>query len=310
MAFFESELLRMGKGEYDLSEMFVVYHTMLDRADKFVRTQGADKFSQGGGPQDAVYCLGHYGIVPQEAMDGTVQGKSGYDHRKLSHTADNYLKTLTRSYMKRLTPAWKGKLIDIYNSHLGRCPERFTYKGKEYTPQSFAKSLGLNAGDYIALTSFTHHPFYTEFPVEVPDNWRNGHSRNIPLDELMAVIDSAINRGYTVLWASDTSETGFLRNGIATVPEMKEADITQELRQNSFDTWETTDDHNMLIYGIAQDQYGEEYYMVKNSWGKRGKFGGVWYVSKAYVRYKTINILVNAKAIATTSSPPSSYTTT
>lgn len=328
IGFLESELLRMGKGEYDLSEMFVVHHTMTDRAQNYVRYHGDSSFSPGGSAYDVVYCLKNYGMVPQEAMPGIMYGDTLPVHNELDAVAGAYTNAIAKGKLTKLTPVWKKGLSAIYDTYLGQCPEKFSYKGKEYTPQTFAASLGLNPDDYVSLTSFTHHPFYTEANVEVPDNWRNELSWNLPLDEFMAVIENAVNNGYTVAWGSDVSEQGFTRDGIAVMPDaargaeltgsdmahwtgMKEEDkrkeltskplpeinVTQELRQEGFDNWQTQDDHGMLIYGIAKDQNGKPYFMVKNSWGTNNKYKGTWYASNAFVAYKTTNILVHKDAI-------------
>ena len=227
---------------------------------------------------------------------------------------------------KTINPAWKSDLSNIYANYFGAFPKTFTYKGKSYTPQSFAQSLGLNPDDYVSLTSFTHHPFYSKFIIEVQDNWRWAESYNLPLDEFMEVMDQAVRNGYTFAWGADVSEKGFSRQGIATVPDTKKANdktgsdaarwtgtnerngmktedakgekvITQEMRQLAYDNWETTDDHGMVIYGLAKDKDGKEYFMMKNSWGEYGPYNGYWYVSKPYVAYKTMNILINKKAI-------------
>lgn len=328
IGFLESELLRMGKGEYDLSEMFVVHHTMIDRAQNYVRYHGDNSFSPGGSAYDVIYCLKNYGMVPQEAMPGIMYGDTLPVHNELDAVAGAYTDAIAKGKLTKLTPVWKKGLSAIYDTYLGQCPEKFSYKGKEYTPQTFAASLGLIPDDYVSLTSFTHHPFYTEANIEVPDNWRNETSWNLPLDEFMAVIENAVNNGYTVAWGSDVSEQGFTRDGIAVMPDavrgaeltgsdmarwtgMKEEDkrkeltskplpeinVTQELRQEGFDNWQTGDDHGMLIYGIAKDQNGKPYFMVKNSWGTNSKYKGTWYASNAFVAYKTINILVHKDAI-------------
>lgn len=328
IGFLESELLRMGKGEYDLSEMFVVHHTMIDRAQNYVRYHGDSSFAPGGSAYDVIYCLKNYGMVPQEAMPGIMYGDTLPVHNELDAVAGAYTDAIAKGRLTKLTPVWKKGLSAIYDTYLGQCPEKFSYKGKEYTPQTFAASLGLNPDDYVSLTSFTHHPFYTEANIEVPDNWRNETSWNLPLDEFMAVIENAVNNGYTVAWGSDVSEQGFTRDGIAVMPDaargaeltgsdmarwtgMKEEDkrkeltskplpeinVTQELRQEGFDNWQTGDDHGMLIYGIAKDQNGKPYFMVKNSWGTNNKYKGTWYASNAFVAYKTINILVHKDAI-------------
>ena len=326
LGFLESELLRTGKGEYDLSEMFVVHHTMVDRAVNYVRYHGDSSFSPGGSFYDIIYCMKNYGLVPQEAMPGIMYGDTLPVHNELDAVAEGYINAIAKGKLTKLTPVWKKGLSAIYDTYLGTCPENFTYKGKEYTPKSFYESTGLNADDYISLTSYTHHPFYQPFVLEIQDNWRWASSYNLPIDELMEVFDNAINKGYTIAWGSDVSEQGFTRDGIAVMPdaekvqELSGSDMahwlkmkpeekklnskpqpqkwcTQEERQLAYDNWETTDDHGMLIYGIAKDQEGNEYYMVKNSWGEAGKYKGLWYASKAFVRYKTMNIIVHKDAL-------------
>ncbi len=327
LGFLESELLRMGKGEHDLCESFLVYHTYMDRADKAIRMHGDVSFSQGGSFYDAIYCLKNYGIVPQDAMPapGTPYGDSLFNFNQLSKVTTAYVEAIAKSNAKKINPVWKKDLNCMYENYFGKLPEKFTYKGKEYTPQSYAKSLGLNPDDYVSLTSFTHYPFYSKFIIEVQDNWRWAESYNLPLDEFMEVMDQAVRNGYSFAWGADVSENGFSRQGIATVPDTKPAAdktgsdaarwtgtngkgvtpadakgekvITQEMRQLGYDNWETTDDHGMIIYGLAKDQNGKEYFMMKNSWGVYGPYKGLWYVSKPYVAYKTMNILINKHAI-------------
>lgn len=333
IGFLESELLRMGKGEYDLSEMFVVSHTMVDRAEYVVRMYGSTEFAPGGSAYDVIYCLKHYGLVPQSAMPGIRYGSTPADtlpvHSELDAVAGAYVEALTHSKLKKLTPVWKEGLQAIYDTYLGPCPETFVYEGKEYTPKSFAESLGLNADDYVSITSYTHHPFYTTFALEVPDNWRMDQMYNVPMEEMMRIIDSAIAGGYTLAWGADVSEIGFTRTGIGVMPDadkgadltgsdaahwlgltesdrreeltkrpLPEMEITQEMRQEAFNNWENTDDHGMLIFGTAHDQNGKRYYMVKNSWGtKKSNYQGIWYVSEAFMRYKTNDVLVHKDAI-------------
>lgn len=327
LGFFEAELLRLGKGTYDLCESFVAYHTYMDRAEKAIRMHGDVSFSQGGSFYDVLYCMRHYGIVPQEAMPfpGSLYGDSLFNFNTLDAQASAYVKSIANSKMKKIPLTWKSTLSNIYANYFGELPKTFTYKGKSYTPESFQKSLGLNLDDYVSLTSFTHHPFYSKFIIEVQDNWRWAESYNLPLDEFMTVMESAVRNGYTFAWGADVSEKGFSRNGIATVPaksykndltgsdaarwmgtngkQMNEADskdeltITQQLRQTAYDNWETTDDHGMVIYGLAKDSQGKEYFMVKNSWGEYGRYKGIFYASKPYVAYKTMNILINKNAI-------------
>ena len=329
LGFIESELLRMGKGEYDLSEMFVVSHTMMDRAEYVVRMYGDVQFAPGGSAYDIIYCLKYYGLVPQEAMPGIMYGDTLPNHNELDAIAKGYVKALTSNNLKKLSPVWKNGLQAIYDSYLGKIPEEFEYNGKKYTPTSFAQSLGLNADDYVSLTSYTHHPFYDQFVFEVPDNWRGDRMYNLHIDELMQVIDNALDKGYTMAWGADVSEIGFTRKGIGVMPDadkgadltgsdaakwlglsqqdrkkeltsrpLPEMEITQEMRQKAFDNWETTDDHGMQIYGIAKDQNGKRYYMVKNSWGvERSDYKGIWYISEAFMKYKTNDILVHKDAI-------------
>ena len=328
LGFIESELLRMNKGEYDLSEMFVVHKTMEDRGVNYVRYHGDSSFSPGGSFYDILYCMDRYGLVPQEVMPGIMYGDSLPVHNELDAVAGAYVNAIAKGGFSKLTPVWKQGLSAIYDTYLGACPEKFTYKGKEYTPRSFVEELGLKADDYVSLTSYTHHPFYTQFAIEIQDNWRNGLSYNLPIDELMAVMDNAVRKGYTIAWGSDVSEQGFTRDGIAVMPDaakgaeltgsdmarwtgltaedkrreltsksLPEMTITQEMRQEAFDNWQTTDDHGMQIYGIAKDQNGKEYFMVKNSWGAAGKYKGIWYASKAFVAYKTMNIVVHKDAL-------------
>ena len=333
LGFIESELLRMGKGEYDLSEMFIVHNTYLDRADRAVRTHGDVSFSQGGSFYDVLYGMKAFGLVPEAEMrPGVMYGDTLSVHNELTAVSDAVVAAIAKGKLRSLQKddnnqmLWKKALTAIHDIYLGERPEKFTYNGKEYTPKSFYESLGLNPDDYVSLTSYTHHPFYSSFVLEIQDNWRWAQSYNLPIDELMEVFDYAVMNGYTVAWGSDVSESGFTRNGVAVLPDADKAQelsgsdmahwlklkpkekqlntkpqpqkwVTQEERQVAYDNFETTDDHGMLIYGIAKDQLGNEYYMVKNSWGTNSKYNGHWYASKAFVRYKTMNIVVHKNSI-------------
>ena len=331
LAFIESELLRMGKGEHDLAEMFIVHNTYLDRADKAVRTHGDVSFSQGGSFYDVLYAMKHYGLVPESEMrPGMMYGDTLSNHNELSAVSDAVVAAIAKQSKLQKNAnnelLWKKAVEAVHDIYLGERPESFTYNGKEYTPKSFYESLGLNADDYVSLTSYTHHPFYSSFVLEIQDNWRWAPSYNLPIDELMEVFDNAIMKGYTIAWGSDVSEDGFSRNGVAVLPDADKAQelsgsdmarwlkmkpeekklntkpqpqkwCTQEERQAAYDNFETTDDHGMQIYGIAKDQAGNEYYMVKNSWGKSGTYEGIWYASKAFARYKTMNIVVHKDAL-------------
>ena len=331
LGFLESEVLRTKGKEIEFAPMFVVSKTLIDRATYRVRMYNEPKFGEGGSAYDVIYCMQHYGLVPKSAMPGIRYGWTEADSLpvfgELSAVVGGYLNGLTKQ--KKLSPVWREGLQAIYDTYLGPCPEEFEYEGKKYTPQSFVKTLGLNADDYVSITSYTHHPFYERFELEVPDNWRMDQMYNVPIDELMRIIDNAIAKGYTLAWAADVSEIGFTRKGIGVVPDaehgadltgsdmakwvgmakdkqkeeltkrpLPEKEITQQMRQDAYDNWETTDDHGMQIFGTAKDQNGKRYYMVKNSWGTlRSDYHGIWYISEAFMRYKTNDILVHKDAI-------------
>lgn len=329
LGFFEAELLRMGKPKVDLSEMFVVHHSYTDKADKYVRMNGTNNFAGGGSFSDVVYVLKNYGIVPESIMSGLNYGEDKHRHGELDALTAAYVKVIVSNPNKKLSTAWKSGFEGVLDAYLGACPKEFTVDGKKFTPLTYEQSLGLNLDDYVSLTSFTHHPFYTKFVIEIPDNWRWEESYNLPLDEFARVFDYAVDNGYSIAWGSDVSEKGFSKKGIAVNPETKvenmpgsdqahwlgisdkdreekiyknlkpqpEVKVTQEIRQASFDNYQTTDDHGMVIFGTAKDQTGTKYYLVKNSWGTDSKYKGIWYASESYVLHKTINILVNKNAI-------------
>jgi len=317
ISFLESELLRMGKGEHDLSEMFIVSNSYYDKADKYVRTNGNINFAPGSSFTDALIVWKNYGIVPDSVMPGLNYGEEMHSHNELDAATEGYIKAIEKNPNGKLSTAWKNGFKGILNAYLGEIPQKFVVNGKEYTPQSYAKELGINPDDYVSITSYTHHPFYTQFALEIPDNWRWESSYNLPIDEFMKIFDYAIEQGYTVLWGSDISEKGFTKKGIAVVPEfdvknmsgsdqskiyslaeiVPEKKISQEDRQIAFDNWQTTDDHGMHIFGIAKDQKGTKYYIVKNSFGETEPYKGIWYVSETFVKYKTMNIVVHKNSI-------------
>jgi len=330
VSFLESELIRQGKEECDLSEMYVVNKSYLDKAEKYVRMHGNTNYAQGGSFADVLYVFKHYGAMPEELYQGLNYGDTIHIHGEMEQMTQAMLKSIIGNPNGKLSPVWRDAHKAVIEAYLGVIPEKFTYKGKEYTPESYCRSLGLNIDDYVSLTSYTNEPFYTQFPLAIPDNWRWAMSYNIPLDEFMQVFDYAINNGYTVAWGSDVSEQGFTRDGIAVMPDIeyietkgsdqerwvglsrsereakikalinkpcKEIEVTQEMRQKAYDNYESTDDHGMHIYGIAKDQTGKKFYMVKNSWGTNSKYNGIWYASEAFVAYKTINIVVHKDAI-------------
>ena len=332
LSYFESEILKKSGKTYDLCEAFVANKTYMDRAIQVVRLHGDCQFAQGGAAYDVLYVLQNYGICPEDAMPapGSMQGDSLFNFNEFFSIMSPYVDAVAKNKASKISPQWKVGLQGILDAYLGTCPETFTYEGKTYTPQSFAASLGLDWNDYVSITSYTHRPFYTAFPVEVQDNWRNPLSYNLPIDEMMQVIDNALELGYTVAWGGDVSEEGFTRQGLAynidtkatenlqgsdmarwlklspakrrdildelgcTVPELIP---TQEMRQQRYDSWELTADHGMLIYGIAKDQNGKEYYMVKNSWGESGEYKGIWYMTKAFIAANTMDYMVNKNAI-------------
>ena len=332
LSYFESEALKATGKEFDLCESFVCSKTYMERAIQTVRFHGDCQFSQGGSAEEVLQTLKTHGICPQDAMPfpGSLYGDSLNNFNEFFSLLEPYVEAIARNKAKKISNQWKVGFQGILDAYLGKCPDEFTYEGKTYTPKTFVKELGLNLDDYVSITSYTHHPFYTSFAVEVQDNWRFPQSYNLPMDEMMQIIDNAVNLGYTVAWGGDVSEEGFTRNGLAyaidgdkatdlagsdtarwlklssekrkniidslgvTVPEIVP---TQEMRQEHFDNWELTDDHGMLIYGIAKDQNGKEYYMVKNSWGETGEYKGIWYMTKAYIALNTMDYLVNKNAI-------------
>ena len=332
LSFFESEILKATGKTYDLCEMFIANKDYMQRAIFNVRMHGDSQFAQGGAAEDVLDIIKEFGICPEDAMPlpGTLQGDSLANFNEFFSVMSPYVEAVAKNKASKISNQWKKGLQGIIDAYLGECPEDFTYEGKKYTPKSFAASLGVNWDDYVSITSYTHHPFYTQFPVEVQDNWRGGLSYNVPMDEMMRIIDNAVENGYTVAWGGDVSEDGFTRKGLGIAYDTKKVQNltgsdaarwlrlsksektvkfdslgvnapelvpTQEMRQERFDNWELTDDHGMHLYGIAKDQNGKEYYMVKNSWGEYGDYKGTWYMTKAFVAYNTMDFMVNKNAI-------------
>ena len=335
LTFLESEILRAGGPAMHLSEMWIVRHSFMDKAEKYIRMHGTINFAEGGASRDVTEGIKAHGIVPFEVYEGFNYGTPKADFHELSLVFKAYLDAVLKANTqtdKPLSTAWKRGFNALLDEYFGPMPETFTYEGKEYTPQSFAASLPIDIDDYIDITSFTHHPFYEEFIIEVPDNWMWGTAYNLPLDEMMEVVDHALENGYTVSWGTDVSEKGFSRTkaiGIIPVADTesmsgteaekwgkltekekeaalykfdkpgKERTITQEMRQEAFDNFETTDDHGMVIVGTAKDQIGNEYYKVQNSWNVLPPYDGFWYFSRPFVAYKTTSIMVNKNALPT-----------
>ncbi len=331
-SFFEQEMLRMGKPATDLSEMFVVRHCYKDKADKYVRMHGHLNFSQGGAFHDVSYVMENYGIVPESVYGGLNYGEKKHVHGEVEAVLKGIVDAVIKNKNRKVSPVWKTAFDATLDAYFGKLPQSFFYDGKTYTPQSFLKDYcGINPKDYVSITSFTHHPFYKKFAIAVPDNWLARESYNVPLDVMMETIDHALKTGYSVAWAADVSEKGFntKKVGVAIIPEVdkeamddaeigkwekmsekerdkklysfdkpgKEKVITQELRQEAYDNYETTDDHGMHIFGTAVDQAGNKYYKVKNSWGNYNDYDGNFYASKPFVAYKTMNILVHKDAL-------------
>ncbi|MCM1332925.1 MAG: C1 family peptidase [Bacteroides sp.] len=331
-SFLEEDMIKRGGKPVDLSEMFVVRYCYLDKARKYIRMDGQINFAQGGAAHDVPYVIETYGIVPEEVYQGLNYGEEKHVHGELSAVLKAYLDAVLKAQGgKRLSTAWEAGFNGILDAYFGPLPESFTYEGKTYTPKSFAESLNLNPSDYISFTSYTHHPFYKAFPLEVADNWLWGYMYNVPMEEMKAVVDNAIDNGYPVAWGADVSEGGFKwRKGYAVIPVEKgekdltgtelsrwvklsdkdradkrydidgpveEITVTQEMRQDMFDRKETTDDHGMVIVGKAVDQKGNKYYKVQNSWDTNQVYDGYIYVSEPYFLAKTLDIMVNKDAV-------------
>ena len=329
LSFIESELIRMDKGTHKLSEMYVVRKAYEDKAENYVRMHGTANFGQGGAFHDIPHVIKKYGIMPQKAYKGLNYGLESHNHSEMEAVLKNMLDAVIKNKQGQLTTSWKAAFNSVLDAYLGPVPETFSYQGKECTPTSFATSLDLNMDDYVVITSFTHHPFYEHFVIEVPDNWIWARAFNVPLDEMMQIQKDAIMNGYSIGWAADVSEKGFsFRDGLAIIPEDEsklkssgkdnkhfnnagakkegtqfdtpgpEKTITQDMRQEAFDNYLTTDDHGMHLTGIVTDQNGSEYFIVKNSWGTDyNDCDGYFYASMPYVALKTINFMVHKDAL-------------
>ncbi len=332
ISFLESEVIK-AKGIKDpaaypdFSEMFVVRNAYHDRAIKFVRLNGKLNMAAGSDFGDVLEVVQDYGIVPQSVFSGMNYGTELPVQGELDAVLRGYVEAVAKNPNRTLTPVWSKGFDGILDAYLGEIPVEFTVDGKTYTPKSYRDAMGINPDDYISITSFTHHPFYKPFAIEVEDNWRWSPSYNLPLDEFMAVIDNAVENGYTVLWGGDVSETGFTRDGLGVLVDAKamvttgsdqerwvgkaedkpaekkaagpapEETVTQESRQLMFDNKQSTDDHGMHLFGTAKDQNGNKYYLIKNSWGESGAYKGIWYMSENFCKAKTLNYVVNKKAI-------------
>jgi len=331
-SFLETEILREKGIEVDLSEMFVVRNAYSEKAERTVRWHGNLNFGGGGAFHDVTWVYKNFGAIPEEAYTGLQYGEEKHVHGEMDALLDGYVSTVIKNKNRKITPAWHKGFDGILDAYLGEVPDKFDYEGKEYTPKSFAEYLDLDMNNYVEIGSYTHHPFYSEFVLEVPDNWMLDKIHNIPVNELMEIIESAVMNGYSVAWGADVSEKGFSwKNGVAIVPDEEKPEIagmekdkwekmdskekkkllysfdepiaekviTQEMRQLEYDNYKTTDDHGMLITGIAKDQNGNKYFKVKNSWSTKGSpYEGYFYASEAFVALKTIDIMLHKDAIS------------
>lgn len=331
LSFFESEMLLKGVPEVDLSEAWIVRHSYSEKAKTYVRWHGNINFAGGGAFHDVLSSIKKFGIVPEEAYPGLNYGTDKFVHGEFDAVLSGYVDQVIKNKNKKLTTAWHNGYEGILDAYLGEKPETFMYDGKEYTPKSFANEFtGINPDDYVEITSFTHHPYYTKFIIEVPDNWEMGEVYNVTLDNFIEIIDNSIEKGHSVAWGGDVSEKGFSwKKGVAIVPDVefeetqgtdkerltglstkekneilysfekpvKELEITPEVRQEAFDNYQTTDDHGMHIVGIAYDQNGNKFYKVKNSWDTDNPYKGFIYMSEAFIKYKAIDIMINKNVI-------------
>jgi len=310
ISFLESEIIRKGNKPVDLSEMYNVRINYSRKADSYVRFQGKQQFGPGGLSHDVTDVVRDFGIVPEAAFSGLVADKKEYDHMGMDAMLESTVKTVLEKKLNEDSNEWKKSVEDMLNTGIGEVPAQFEYNGKKYTPASFRDELKINAADYVSITSFTHHPFYSQFVLEVPDNWAKGSFYNLPLDEFMKVVDNSLDNGFTIAWDADVSEMGFsFQQGLGILPEpgvkkdelwtkvVPEINADQQKRQDAFDQFKTTDDHLMHITGKAKDQNGTMYYITKNSWGTENPYKGFQYVSRNYMMMKTVAIMVHKDAI-------------
>lgn len=330
LSFIESELIRIGKGTHDLAEMYLIYHDYHKRAIDFVRWHGAKNFGGGAESNNVFDRIAESGIVPENVYPGLNYGEPKHVHAELDAVLESFVKTIIENNNRKLSTAWLDGFDGILDAYLGDLPETFKYQEKTFTPTAFRDALNIIPENYIEIGSFTHHPFYSQFIMEVPDNWSLGKVYNVPMGEMLEVAYYALDNGYTILWGSDVSEKGFShKNGLAIVPQdeiaemadseqqkweslsekerqkqlysfkeiVPEKEITQEMRQKAFDNYTTTDDHGMHITGYATDQNGQKYFKVKNSWGSDNLYGGYFYASEPWFLYKTLSIMVHKEAI-------------
>lgn len=309
-SFLESELLRTKKESVDLSEMYNVRKTYEDKAFNYVLRQGKANFSQGSLAHDVLNTVKSHGMMPDEAYSGKLPDDKIFNHSELVTTLKAYLDAVVAT--GKPGAHWQDAVKGILDAYMGVVPETFTYKGKTYDPKSFAAAMGIRSDQYVHLTSFTHHPFYDHFILEIPDNYSNGSFYNVPLDQMIEAVNNALDKGCSIEWDGDVSENGFSqKQGLAVLPvnprekelfekPIKEVVPTQQLRQTLFESYQTTDDHLMHVVGSAKDQNGTKYYIIKNSWGTKGPYGGYLYMSEAFFKMKTVSVTIHKDALTKT----------
>ena len=318
-SFLESEMIRMGKQPVDIAEIYTARQVYRDKAKLYVLNGGSLEWGEGGALHDVINMYKKYGAVPQEAYTGLLHGATRNNFKEMSAVIKNMLDAYVKNPAGKLSPNWLSNIDNVLDSYLGKYPESFFYNGKRHTPQTFAKEvIGINPENYVGISSYKDYPYYQRFVLPVPDNWSHDTNWNVPMEELTKIIDNAIQKGFTVGWATDVSEPYFsYKNGVAYVPDLdldnisdeQRADlfkgpkpdkkITEDMRQLGLNNLTTTDDHGMQIVGLAKDQTGKEYYIVKNSWGETNDYQGYIYVTKPYVQLKSTAILVHKDAIPT-----------
>lgn len=315
-SFLESELIRLGKGAIDLSEMYNVRMNYQDKSFNYVMRQGKAQFGEGGLNHDVMNSIKFYGVVPESEYEGNLYKPGKHDHSEMVAVLSSQLKTVVSNPSGKLSPVWMGSINGTLDSYMGVVPESFEYEGKSYTPKTFAQMLEINPANYPTFTSFSHVPFYENYIVQIPDNWSNGSYMNIPMDDMMLLIDEALKNGFTIAWDADVSERTWSRKkSMAILPAVPYSEMNKEQRQDLFKkiipemtpsqearqemylSYETTDDHLMHIVGTAVDQDNNAYYLVKNSWGTKHNYDGYVYVSRAYMAMKTIGVMVHTDAV-------------
>ena len=301
----ESELMRLGKGEVGLSEMFTINNVYAEKASQYVKFHGTCNFADGGAQHDVMNSIKKFGIVPRDIYPGLNYGETSHKHGELNAVLSGIVQTVVKNPNGKISPVWMKGINGVLDAYLGEKPLSFSYNGKMMTPKEFAKELGINPDDYVEFSSYTHHPFYEKFVLEVPDNWAQQAMYNVPIDDLMEIIDYSLNKGISISWEADISDLGF-KEGFGRImadgsdvnnPQSPEKEITQVDRQYMFDSYQLTDDHAMHLTGIAQDQFGNKYYLEKNSWGEGGKFKGYSYLSVPFMRMRTMSIMLHKDGV-------------